>query len=173
MSGRVNILISVFSIVLVSSLSPGTPLHTASPCMWSIFILARRITLVWSLLQQQLCKWSMLWYFLDLISVWRVSFLRHRRMLFGISMSSREGSSPAMLCLTHTTLFFSRSCLLSDKAHGHDSPLRNSQSLLFCADINTRGEMLAGNVNLDQASKTQQNNWWSCGVWSFFNGTKP
>jgi hypothetical protein len=26
---------------------------------------------------------------------------------------------------------------------------------------------LAGNVNLDQASKTQQNNWWSCQVQSF------
>lgn len=25
-----------------------------------------------------------------------------------------------------------------------------------------RSETLAGNVNLDQASKTQQNNWWSC-----------
>ena len=121
---------------------------------------------------QQLCKWLMLRSFLRLKSPFSNSRLcpnTENIFAFDIEENPVWDLNVKPRGITYSSAF---SLLLGNNAHCPDSPLRNSQSLLLCAVINTKGETLAGNVNLDQASKTQQNNWWSCRVQSF-HWTKP
>lgn len=134
--------------------------------------------MVWGHFQQQLCKWLMLGYFLRLKPPFGNSYIcANTENMFTFDMWESAIWDLNVKLRNHPFSGFPVhmfSCLFPAQwqCRLYGFPSRNSQSLLFCAVINIRSETLAGNVNLDGASKTQQNNWWSCQVQSF-NWTKP
>lgn len=170
MGGRVNIPVSMFTKVLISVLLSGTSLTRPRNAHGQYLYLLDTSRWFGAIFNNSCANGWCCGTFSDLnlhlaiptyVQTLEIcSLLICARIQFGIWMSTQEGSSVLLLALPHVFLPRSPQC----NADCHNFPSRNSQSLLFCAVINIRSETLAGNVNLDRASKTQQNNWWSCQV---------